>query len=418
MTMTIIETPTPVVLRERRHYTTTLTTRFEPIARTIVDRVAGLMCTDVWVLDDQEVVIASSVLKSIGLHFDLANYTAAQNALRIPIGLEGYSGDVIVGEPLNGERISPRLATSLVQMLVGQVLTAERAPHAPERKNTFIYDLLQGAIADEAAIMREASILGLDLASPRAVILIEAAQYILETDSHNGATIDVARVRRRAQIVIGSVVRFFHLPNDTICAYIGNGEVAVLKASNTKNLISWADPHAAQDDMHSSWANLTALKRAGEALLEHLHSDINETLSISIGRYHSGIQGIARSYEDARAALALGRRCYGENRAYCLDSLGAAAFVGISDERTKLELALHLLSPLDHEPELLDTLQVFFSQNCSASETAAKLAIHRNTLTYRLQKITLLTGLDPRRFEEATQIHLALLLRAFSIHSC
>jgi len=415
--MTVTETRTPVILRERPYYTTTLTTRFEPIARMIVDRVAGLMCTDVWVLDDQEIVVASSVLRSIGLHFDLAHYTTPQSVLRIPISLEGYSGDVIVGEPLNGERISPRLATSLVQMLVNQVLTAERAPQPPERKNTFIYDLLQGTIADEAAVLREASILGLDLDSPRAVILIDAAQYILETNPNSGG-IDTARVRRRAQIVIGSVVRFFHLPNDTICAYIGNGEVAVLKASNTKNLIAWAGPSAALDDMHSSWANLAALKRAGEALLEHLHGDINETISISIGRYHSGLHGIARSYEDARAALALGRRCYGENRAYCLDSLGAVAFVGISDERTKLELALHLLSPLDHEPELLDTLQVFFAQNCSASETAAKLAIHRNTLTYRLQKIALLTGLDPRRFEEATQIHLALLLRSFSIRPC
>jgi len=46
------------------------------------------------------------------------------------------------------------------------------------------------------------------------------------------------------------------------------------------------------------------------------------------------------------------------------------------------------------------------------------LAIHHNTLTYRLQKIALLTGLDPRRFEEATQIYLALLLRSFSIRSC
>jgi len=416
--MTIIETRTPVVLQERLRYTTRLVAPFEPIARTIVDRVAGLMCSDVWVLDEQKVVIASSVPRSIGLRFDLVHYTAAQNALRVPICLDGYSGDVIVGEPLNGERISPRLATSLVQMLVSQVLTAERSPQPPERKNTFIYDLLQGAIADEAAIMREAGILGLDLDSPRAVILIDAAQYILEAHPDGGETSDAARVRRRAQIVIGSVVRFFHLPNDTICAYIGNGEVGVLKASNTKNLISWADSRAAQDDMHSSWANLTALKRAGEALLEHLHSDINETISISIGRYHSGLQGIARSYQDARAALALGRLCDGENRAYSLDSLGAAAFVGISDERTKVELALHLLSPLDHEPDLLDTLQVFFAQNCSALETAAKLAIHRNTLTYRLQKIALLTGLDPRRFEEATQIYLALLLRSFSIRPC
>lgn len=405
--------PPSLAVGERRNYTSILTTRFEPIARTIVDRVAGLLYAQVSVLDDREVVIASSAPRTVGRRFALAQSSSAQSGLRVPVCLDGYAGTVIVGEPLNGEVISPRLANSLVQMAVNQILTADHSQRQPERKNRFIYDLLQGAITDEAAIMREASLLGLDLASPRAVILIEAARYILEIDPNSESIPDDARILRRAQLVIGSVVRFFHLPNDTICAYIGNGELAVLKASNTKNLITWADSREVLDDAHSSWANLAALKRAGEALLLHLQADINATISIGIGRYHAGIQGIARSYQDARAALALGRRCYGESRAHCLDSLGAAAFVGISDEQTKIELALHLLSPLDHEPELLDTLQVFFAQNCCASETAGRLTIHRNTLTYRLQKIALLTGLDPRRFDEATQMHLALLLRSF-----
>ncbi|HEU5088034.1 MAG TPA: helix-turn-helix domain-containing protein, partial [Roseiflexaceae bacterium] len=93
--------------------------------------------------------------------------------------------------------------------------------------------------------------------------------------------------------------------------------------------------------------------------------------------------------------------------------LGMAAFVGISDEPTKVELATHLLSPLDPEPELLSTLQVFFAHNCCPSTAARELVIHRNTLAYRLQKIASLTGLDPRQFHDAVQIQLALLLRSF-----
>jgi carbohydrate diacid regulator len=416
--VTHAEQPVAERKRDRRNYATTLTTRFEPIARAITDRVAGLLYADVWVLDDQDIVVASSAPRSIGRRFDLENYTAAQSALRNPICLEDTAGAVIVGQPLSGEIIAPRLATSLVQMVIGQILFTERAPQPAERKNTFIYDLLQGTIADEAAIMREASMLGLDLASPRAVILIDAGRYICELDPSAETMLDDTRARRRAQLVIGSVVRFFHLPNDTICAYIGNGEVAVLKASNTKNLIAWTDACQTIESMPAGWANLTALKRAGAALLKHLQNDLGTSVGVSIGGHHAGLNGITRSYQDARAALALGRRCFGENRAYCLDDLGAAAFVGISDERTKLELAMHLLSPLDHEPELIETLQVFFAQNCCASATAEQLAIHRNTLTYRLQKITLLTGLDPRRFDAATQIHLALLLRSFGIRPC
>jgi len=93
--------------------------------------------------------------------------------------------------------------------------------------------------------------------------------------------------------------------------------------------------------------------------------------------------------------------------------LGAAAFVGLPDEETKLDLATHLLTPLGQDEDLIETLQVFFEENCSPSLSSRRLSIHRNTLSYRLDKITSLTGLDPRQFDQAVQIRLALLLRSF-----
>jgi DNA-binding PucR family transcriptional regulator len=71
-----------------------------------------------------------------------------------------------------------------------------------------------------------------------------------------------------------------------------------------------------------------------------------------------------------------------------------------------------MLGPLDHEPELIETLDAFFAADCSPSTTACQLSIHRNILNYRLDKGALLTGLDPRHFDQAVQIRLALLLRS------
>ncbi len=174
---------------------------------------------------------------------------------------------------------------------------------------------------------------------------------------------DEARAQRQAQSVISSVVSFFHLPNDTICAYLGEGEVAVLKASNTRNLATWVGSGEQLEDINVSWANLGALKRAGEALLARLRHDTSAPISIGIGRYHPGIDGLALSYQDAKAALSLGRRFHGQNRVHCLDGLGIAAFVGVPDEQTKLDLAQHLLSPLDRDSEMLATLRAFFAES-------------------------------------------------------
>jgi carbohydrate diacid regulator len=391
-----------------------LSGQFERIAEAVTERTAALLGSRVSVIDDRGATIASSRPAQGEPPLDPDAPPRQDDYVRVPLRLAGRGGEVLVAEPLTGEGISPRLAQVLVELVINQTAVVDRLPNQHELKNKFIHDLLHNAIDDEAAILREGQVLGMDFAPPRAVILIDAANYILAPvgSSRREATDTV--IWRRAQVVIGSVVNFFRLPSDTICAHIGHGEVAVLKASNTKNLESWVEQTDEHDPTSPSWANLTALKRAGNALLTRLRSDTRASVNMGLGRYHPGVRGLAHSYQDARAALSLGRRFHGHNGVYCLDVLGIAAFVGLSDERTKVELATYLLSPLDHEPELLDTLGAFFAADCSPSATAQRLAIHRNTLAYRLDKITSLTGLDPRRFDEAVQIRLALVLRSLS----
>lgn len=385
--------------------------RFEHVAAVITERVAELLGAPVFVINNQGVIVTSSEPGQIGFKLG-ANGVWMVEHFRVPLHFNGQRGEVVVHRPHSGEEISPRLAQVLVELVINQTAVVDRLPNQHELKNKLIYDLLHGQIDDEATIIRQARILGMDLTPPRAVILIDAASYILAPSISGQSGASDARIRRRAQLVIGSVVNFFQLPNDTICAYIGEGEVAVLKASNTKNLVSWAGSDDGTDQINSSWANLSALKRAGEALLTRLHSDTGASMNVGIGRYHPGIQGLSRSYQDARVALSLGRHFHGQNRVHCLHGLGIAAFIGLADERTKVDLATYLLSPLDHEPELIQTLEHFFAEDCCPSSTAARLSIHRNTLSYRLDKITSLTGLDPRSFDDAVQIRLALLLRS------
>lgn len=393
----------------------TTTTQNLRVAKVVTQRVAELLCAEVLVIDQQGVAIASSNPKLIGQAFNSSCAKQRINYLRVPLPLTTQMSEVIVGEPLNGEVISPRLAQVLVEMVISQTAFIDTLPNQHQLKNKFIDDLLHGLIEDEAIVLRQAKLLGLDLSPPRAVILIDAADYILGSSSsqqlNQPDTFDT--IRLRAQLVIGSVVGFFHLPNDTICAYVGNGEVVVLKASDTKNLVNWANCGDVPEGS-SSWTNLTALNRAAGALLHRLRADTGASISIGIGRYHPGIRGLAKSYQDAQAALSLGCRFHAHNQVYCLDRLGIAAFIGVSDEETKIELAKYLLSPLDHEPELLATLKAFFAEDCCPSTTASRLLIHRNTLSYRLDKIKFLTGLEPRRFDDAVQIRLALLLRTLT----
>jgi carbohydrate diacid regulator len=381
-----------------------ISSRFKRVANAVTQRLQELLDACSFVIDHDRTVITSTNAEMIGrvIEIDPA-------ALRIPFQVDKQFAEVIIPK-VEGSEISPRLARVLVELVISQVVSIARQPNQLELKNKFIFDVLRSGNCDETGVLREAQILGLDLTRPRAVILIDAADYLLSSPTKPYEALD-SQTQRRIQLIIGSIVNFFHLPNDTICAYIGGSEIAVLKASSTQDLAAWTD--RSDPTGNPSWANLIALKRASTALLNRLRSDTQANISIGIGRYHPGIQGLARSYQDARAALSLGHHFSGQNQVYCLDDLGVAAFIGISDETTKIDLAKHLLSPLDQEPELIDTLHCFFSENCYPSSTANKLSIHRNTLSYRLDKITSLTGLNPRLFDNAVQIRLALLLRSF-----
>ena len=55
----------------------------------------------------------------------------------------------------------------------------------------------------------------------------------------------------------------------------------------------------------------------------------------------------------------------------------------------------HLLEPLDRNPDLPLTLEVYLDHDLDRRSTAAALHVHPNTLDYRLRRIVELTGLDP-----------------------
>lgn len=387
----------------------------------IVQRIAQLLHARVWAADARTVIIASTDVSAIGRRVtarpDLPPLVDNALAIAAPPAIFHLGATTLYIEQLDSEPLNPRVVSALADLVCVQ--SSERLPTSQDAhtlKNQFIYNLLFEPTLDDESLTRQGQMLGIDLTIPRAAILIDATDHIRVT-SHDGASeLEEALMRRRTRGIISSVVSFFHLPSDTICAYVGGGEIVVLKASSARDLDAWSQPAMSHDEAEpqaeSTWAGLPALKRTGEALLSHIQRSTGANITLGIGRYHPGISGLKRSYHDARAALSLGRQFYGGNRMHCLDTLGIAAFIGIDDARTKLDLARTVLGPLEHEPELIETVEAFFAAGCSPSATASDLCIHRNTLNYRLEKIASLTGLDPRHFDDAVQIRLALLMRA------
>jgi purine catabolism regulator len=63
----------------------------------------------------------------------------------------------------------------------------------------------------------------------------------------------------------------------------------------------------------------------------------------------------------------------------------------------------------DEYPDLTKTLRIFLQCGGQVTQAARKLFIHRNTLNYRLEKISLLLGCDVRDAQNQFTLSLALL---------
>lgn len=69
------------------------------------------------------------------------------------------------------------------------------------------------------------------------------------------------------------------------------------------------------------------------------------------------------------------------------------------------------LAPLDGHPYLLETLRAFVHRGHNRRRTALDLHIHRNTLEYRLRRVSVLTGLDPAVPRQARILEAAITAR-------
>lgn len=65
------------------------------------------------------------------------------------------------------------------------------------------------------------------------------------------------------------------------------------------------------------------------------------------------------------------------------------------EREARRELLSALLDPLQDNPDLLPTLELYLAEGLNRRRTAALLHVHPNTVDYRPRRIVALTGLDP-----------------------
>ncbi len=163
-----------------------------------------------------------------------------------------------------------------------------------------------------------------------------------------------------------------------------------------------------------------------EQLLTIIHKIQNEfhirnnmTVSVGIGEVYYYIEEFRQSAAEAKQAVEIVRFHEGENEIKYYRDIGIYYLVTqIQDKKLLENYYLKMLGPLVNadrfsDGNLCQTLETYFLHDCNANEAAQALYIHRNTMRYRLEKITSLIHRDLNSINDCTELNLAFHIKKY-----
>lgn len=151
-----------------------------------------------------------------------------------------------------------------------------------------------------------------------------------------------------------------------------------------------------------------------ETIAAHIQAEAMVKVRVGYGNVVDTLPDIAKSYQEAKMALEVGRIFYAGKETISYGKLGIGRLI----YQLPMSLCEMFVREVfgDHVPDIDDetmvTIQKFFDNSLNISETARQLYIHRNTLVYRLERLQKMIGLDIRNFEEALTFKIAMMVIA------
>ena len=263
-------------------------------------------------------------------------------------------------------------------------------------RDDFFDDLLAGKIESHSVVTNLGAIHGLDVSKQYVCMVVWVENYAkLNLEKLQDERESLRRANRRIVKVVDRVS--LDLFRNTVSVIRGNRVIIFLTVD---------------DDMVNS------IRKSGKEFALLLHREINKeipdlTVFIGIGKFRRHFPDIHESYHEALQAIDMIERV-GEKAVAHFEDYWVYNLLGsLSDDGPLDELYANTTKRIEEYDEakgtdLLPTLETYLACGKNVTEAAKTLFIHRNTLTYRLNKIQELLEVDLGNPEEVLEIQLGL----------
>ncbi|WP_442593727.1 sugar diacid recognition domain-containing protein [Neobacillus sp. D3-1R] len=364
------------------------------LAQEIVERTMKILNQNINVMDENGIIIGSGDKVRLNQLHDGALYVLKQNesieieeddakkmkgakpGINLPIRFHNQTVGVIgiTGDP-SKIRNYAQLVKMAAELVLEQSFLLERMQWKQRLQGEIVNQLIHEDEINEMLVKERANILGMDLDLPRMVILLESRE--------NNPTIDYPKLMRSLQ---------YELDKSDLIALTYNNNIVILKSMLAR-----------ENDI------TPFLKRIYKHITEHS----NNLIEIASGSYVTSIKDIRFSFINAQKTLIVGKKINQKQGIYQFDEFYLEVVLSQLDQVKQFSFYEELLKN-DKNGELRATLHTFIKENGELNKVAESLFIHRNTLRYRLDKITEQTGKDPRKMKDIIELYVAKLL--YEIH--
>lgn len=293
------------------------------------------------------------------------------------------------------------MALEHASTIVALEFVKEKAVFEAERqiRGELLEDLLGGNFQYEEVVIRRASHLNFNLNARLVVFVIDIdcfERYLLR---------EAGKDENHVQTVKAEIHQVVH---SALLDYPG-GAMLLAKSDSITGLVRLSNKNEER-----------LLRRKFNDIMEKLAGKLPKLkISVGVGRPFSGVRFVKDSYQEALAALQIGRFMHGQSSLTFFEELGPYRFLyELKDSPAMHGFYRETLGKLisydeQNNTELVKTLIHYFKNDCNLRLTAESLYIHKNSVIYRIKKIEEITGLNMNDPDERFNLQLSLKLSQF-----
>lgn len=324
-------------------------------------------------------------------------FGGAKPGVNFPIMLRNQIVGVIgiTGVPLEVNKIG-EVIQKMTEILVKEAYLEQQTDLEERAITSFVDEWVHGKWENDKLFASRGWILGINVHLPRVAVILDPIGFhdmvYEKLTAYHADVQGELEVQKLRQKILRTIKEHFFQPQDIIFPF-GSSKYVVLMTVNDPS------PSKKQNELILS-------------LLERIRQDIMKKYSfdmaISVGTCQPDMYGVSKSFKEADSITSFAKR---QKEILFYDQLGLETFieeVSMETRKNFVERILQMDGSSKEFQQLVETLDVFFQANQSIQEASEQLYIHKNTLQYRLKKISEQTGYDPRHFVDAVLLYIAI----------